>query len=375
VWGQDASTINRTATENRNGVMVHEAWAEISLLDTGVVTHDLIVKAGRQEIVYDDSRLLGNLDWLQQARRHDAAVVKYSNKTWQADAGFAFNQNTELSSGTNYNGVPPTGSYPAGSNGIGTMYKSLQFLYAKRKTENGYCSFLFLKDDFNKFHYDTTVRLLDKGVWSRYTAGLNVSGSVAKKLSVFASAFIQQGKNKDGVLLSTSFLSLSSAYRWSDRVAITLGTDWTSGNDQATTSVDHRFDPLYGTPHKFWGYMDYFYVSSPFGASGLKDFYFKTQVKAGQRVMINVDAHEFFAANKITNETGATLNGRLGTELDIIATYSVTKEIAFEAGYCSMFATSTMSSAQVKNVANADRMAQWAYFMMNIKTDLFNASK
>src|SRR3712207_7983172 len=27
-------------------------------------------KIGRQELLYDDSRLLGNLDWLQQARRH-----------------------------------------------------------------------------------------------------------------------------------------------------------------------------------------------------------------------------------------------------------------------------------------------------------------
>ncbi|WP_315822863.1 hypothetical protein [Paraflavitalea speifideaquila] len=29
VWGQDVSTINRTTTQDNNGFMLHEAWAEI----------------------------------------------------------------------------------------------------------------------------------------------------------------------------------------------------------------------------------------------------------------------------------------------------------------------------------------------------------
>ena len=37
VWGQDASTINRVTTDAFDGVMLHEAWGEISLVDTGKV--------------------------------------------------------------------------------------------------------------------------------------------------------------------------------------------------------------------------------------------------------------------------------------------------------------------------------------------------
>src|SRR5687767_603157 len=151
VWGQDASTINRTTTASNNGTMVHEAWAEIVLVDTTSAIDNLSVKIGRQELLYDDSRLLGNLDWLQQARRHDAAVIKVLEKNWQADAGFAFNQNAEFTSGSIYNGQP-VGAYPAGTNGIGVMYKAMQFFYLKRKLKQGYGSFLFLKDDFNKYH-------------------------------------------------------------------------------------------------------------------------------------------------------------------------------------------------------------------------------
>src|SRR6188508_3053325 len=34
VWGQDASTINRTTTAENNGIQLHEAWGEIILNDT-----------------------------------------------------------------------------------------------------------------------------------------------------------------------------------------------------------------------------------------------------------------------------------------------------------------------------------------------------
>jgi len=127
VWGQDASSINRTTTEANNGIMLHEAWGEIMLNDTISKIQNLSLKIGRQEIAYDDQKVLGSLDWLQQGRRHDAIVFKFANKGWIADVGAAFNQNKELNAGTIYNGTNP--AYPAGTNGIGTMYKSFQYAY------------------------------------------------------------------------------------------------------------------------------------------------------------------------------------------------------------------------------------------------------
>ncbi|HVG16124.1 MAG TPA: alginate export family protein, partial [Chitinophagaceae bacterium] len=94
VWGQDASTIS-PADGARFGI--HEAWAEIAFAnkkDSGfrrTAIEYLGIKIGRQELLYDDSRLLGNLDWLQQGRRHDAIVFKLLQKGWQADLGAAFN--------------------------------------------------------------------------------------------------------------------------------------------------------------------------------------------------------------------------------------------------------------------------------------------
>src|SRR6478609_1673325 len=94
VWGQDASTINNV---DGNKLFVHEAWGEIILANSADSTSKLKVdylslKIGRQEISYDDQRLLGNLDWLQQGRRHDAAILKFLHKGYQVDLGAAFNQ-------------------------------------------------------------------------------------------------------------------------------------------------------------------------------------------------------------------------------------------------------------------------------------------
>jgi hypothetical protein len=127
VWGQDVSTINRTTTQNNNGLQLYEAWAEIILTDSTLINKCLSLKIGRQELVYDDQRLIGNLDWLQQGRKFDAGILKYETNSWSIHLAGAFNQNQENSSGTIYNSTPP-GNYPATTNG-GSMYKSLEFLY------------------------------------------------------------------------------------------------------------------------------------------------------------------------------------------------------------------------------------------------------
>lgn len=149
VWRQDVSIINRTTTQDLNGVMLHEAWAELGLTDTAVKNKSLSLKIGRQELVYDDQRLLGKLDWLQQGRRHDAALLKFETAGYLLHFGAAFNQNREFSSGTVYYNTPP-GNYPATTNG-GSMYKSMAFLYAGKKLKRGNASLLFRNDAFNTY--------------------------------------------------------------------------------------------------------------------------------------------------------------------------------------------------------------------------------
>lgn len=367
VWGQDASTNNRVTNAAQNGFMLHEAWGEISLLDTNQTKtgKEFSLKIGRQELLYDDSRLLGNLDWLQQARRHDAALIKYNNKGFTAHFGFAYNQNSELKTGTVYNGVP--NGYPAGTNGIGTMYKSMQFGYISKKLKQGILSLLVLKDDFQKYSLTPTgTKNLEKGVNSRFTFGPYLQTKLGKSWNLTASAYMQQGKDKDGTDLSAYMYSVKGIYDVNNFISFGPGFDYTSGSGTGSAK-NKTFDPLYGTPHKFWGHMDYFYAANGFGKGGLSDLYLTSTIKASPKLSIQADLHQFSSPSQVINAMDEKLGSNLGEELDIIATYTLTKTISFQGGYCTFLPTHSL--AQVKGINDPQKMANWAYLMINIKPD------
>lgn len=375
VWGQDASSINRTTTEANNGILFHEAWGEIMLADTTSTIQNISLKVGRQEISYDDQKVLGGLDWLQQGRRHDAIVFKFANKGWIADVGAAFNQNKELNTGTVYNGVPT--AYGAGTNGIGTMYKSFQYAYLGKKFSFGDVSFLFFKDDFNKYTSVTfgtpavTTKVYGEGVWSRNTTGFYFNTNPTRKINLTGSVYHQGGKDKDGRSISANLASVTSTLQVGRKLFVGPGIDYLSGTDGtkavSATSESNLFDPLYGTPHKFWGSMDYFYAANGFGKQGLLNYFFKVKYNAKDNLTFLLDVHAFEAANTLSNGAGGKLDSYLGTELDLLVKYNLTKMINIEAGYSIIKATNSMASAAVKNITTPDLTPQFAYVMLNIK--------
>lgn len=383
VWGQDASSINRTTTDLNDGIMLHEAWTELILNDTVSKFQNISLKIGRQEIAYDDQKVLGGLDWLQQGRRHDAVVFKFANKGWVFDLGAAFNQNKELNSGTIYNGTPT--AYGAGTNGIGTMYKSFQYAYLGKKFFFGDLSFLYFKDDFNKYSNVSsgtpavTTKVFEKGVWSRNTTGVYYNVNVTRKINLTGSYYHQFGDDKDGRTLSSDLASITSTVQLGRKLFIGPGVDYLSGNDGTkaltATSESHQFDPLYGTPHKFWGGMDYFYTANGFGKQGLLNYFLKAKYNVKDNLIFFAELHGFESANSLSNGVGGTLNSYLGTELDLKMSYNFTKMINIEAGYSYMKATNSMASAAVKNVSNANLSPQWAYVALNIKPNFLATKK
>ena len=369
VWGQDISTINRTTTQDNNGFLLHEAWAEILLTDTALLKkQSLSLKLGRQELLYDDSRLLGNLDWLQQGRRHDAAVLKYETPSWTLHVAAAFNQNKENSAGTVFNSTP-LGNYTANTNG-GVMYKSMQFLYAGKKLSKGTVSFLFFTDQFSKFHNDTLNSLpaksFETGTWTRMTSGIYFN-NVFDKLTTTASAYYQFGKNSNGQNLNACLLSAAAQYAVTKKLSAGAGVDFTSGGNGTTSKT---FDPLYGTPHKFWGGMDYFYAASGFGKGGLVDYYVKSKLKFTDKYNLAAELHRFTSAATVVVPAAFTGSKKyFGSELDVIAAAAITRQISVEGGYSHFFGRPLLATATVKNVSNADLNSNWAYVMINIKPD------
>ncbi|WP_242696303.1 alginate export family protein [Longitalea luteola] len=429
VWGQDASTINNA---DGNKLMVHEAWAELTLMnvaDTTIKTKgidNLSLKIGRQALIYDDVRLLGDLDWLQQGRRHDAVLVKAVHHGWQIDLGAGFNQNTDAFgyTGTSYTagnvpayvtnssgvlvGTPaglmplaPNGSVSAASNkagmpvlanavstnGMNQQYKSMQMLYVSRKLGQTKFAGLFFKDDFSKYRLDSSGsasggyvygRRYDvKGVNSRLTYGLMINGSIGKssglKNAWQLGAYFQSGKDRDGKDLNASHYTASLTFQ-KGRFSFGPGYDYLSGNDANTPATEsRRFDPLYGTPHKHWGYMDYYYVGTGSPVGGLQDAYFKVKYQASL-FFISLDAHNFRLAENVTNAADPdkiNIDKNLGYEFDLIASYSLNRFTALELGYSFMKANNSTEYVKRGTMNEARHNANWAYLMINIRPDFF----
>jgi hypothetical protein len=397
VWGQDASTINNA---DGNKLFLHEAWGEFTIAtasDTNcwLKVDNLSLKIGRQEIAYDDVRLLGNLDWLQQGRRHDAAVLKFMHKGYQLDLGAAFNQNNDgfatrgifynpQNSTTNavaYKGgyavVNPTSINGAGpgTNAAGQMYKTMEYLYGSRKFGQTKFSVLALNDNFAKYRDSANYRIYtgDRYNNGRWTMGANFTTQVGNasgfgKIAIAGGGFVQRGNNKAGQNLEAYMANLSASYQ-KGNFQVGPAIDYLSGNNSNdVNNTDQKFDPLYGTPHKWWGYMDYYYV----GTGGPKGGLINTQLRAkytANRYFITVDLHNFKSDNPIAK---GEYTKDLGNEIDIIFNYNVNKFVNLELGYSKYFGA-TEATAITKGLSGTTtkREADWAYAMFTIRPDFF----
>lgn len=424
VWGQDAATINNA---DGNRLMVHEAWADVMLIDRADSTlkfrpiDALSLKIGRQELVYDDVRLLGNLDWLQQARRFDAVLLKARHRGWLLDLGLGFNQNTDAFgvSGTGYTpanapasalsiknvtlpvpagflptsgkGGAPLIAGPLGTNGQNQHFKAFQMAYLARKFNQTKFSALLFKDDFQKYRIDSTGsaavgyvygRRYDvAGVNSRVTYGAMLTGQFGGtptrpgKVLWQAFAYGQRGRDRDGLRIRGAYHYGANVLFQRGALSFGPGYEVLSGNDETRLKANEtsRFDPLYGTPHRHWGYMDYFYVGTGSPAGGLKDAFLKFRYNA-PRLTTSLDVHYFALAAPMLNKLpdapkGARLDARLGIEYDFVATYLLNKYTTLELGGSLMSGTNTLEYSKQGTMNQKDKLGKWAYLMINIRPE------
>jgi hypothetical protein len=194
-----------------------------------------------------------------------------------------------------------------------------------------------------------------------------------------AGAYFQSGKDRDGKDLSASHYTASLTLQ-KGKFSFGPGYDYLSGNNTTTAANEtHRFDPLYGTPHKFWGYMDYYYVGTGSPVGGLQDAYFKVKYQTGL-FFVSLDAHKFMLAENVANTADpdkANIDKNLGYEFDCIANYSLNKFTTLELGYSYMKANNSTEYIKRGTMDQARHNANWAYLMINIRPDFFfkNSSK
>lgn len=337
VWG-DVPQLN---TADANGLTLHEAWGKL------LFNPEFSLKLGRQEIAYDDERILGRVDWAQQARSHDAAIIGYTKNRFSMDMAYAFNQDAEALTGHDL---------------TTNTYKSLFYIWAHHEWEEFSASLLFLNNGLQYLSETDAV-----GNETRYSQTLGSHLTYKRnKLALAANAYYQFDKDVANNSLNAILLSLDVNYKVSNLTAITIGTEYLSGNDNGMpeNGKNNAFTPFYGTNHKFNGYMDYFYVGNYLDNSGLLDLYARAKFTLSEKSVIDFHLHNFSAAADISGIDSK----QLGVEFDLVYSYQFIESVSMQGGYSQMLAAEGLEI--VKN--NFDNNSNyWAWIMITFKPRLY----
>lgn len=344
VWG------NEPQAQNYGSFGLHEGWAEIFIKDKASV------KLGRQELVYDDHRLLGNLDWVQAARSHDAILIKVKHKNAQLHMGGGFNQSSENLLGTVYKVK---------------NYKALAFAWYNQKFDisRSALSVYAIADGMQINDSVPTTKF-------RFTIGPRAEFKY-KHVNANIGAYVQTGKTiSDKTILA--FMANVYAEYTHPKFNIGAGYDYISGqNASKTTNTKYNsFNTLYPTNHKFYGHMDYFLdLPSDTKLGGLQDVYLRLNYRPKPKGMLGLDAHYFLSGNKVANPTsaGSYLKLPLGSELDAYGTYKPYDFLEVRAGYSIMAATSSMEV--IKPTGSRKAYQGWSFVMISLKPSFFKWEK
>ena len=345
IWG-NTPQIYKTDPSLTN---VYEAWGEYHF--TPLVS----LRIGRQALDYDNARFLGDLDWAAQGRSHDAVRFIYDNQAGFAlHAGAAFNQNVPFEPGQ------LSGTYYSGTNN----YKTMQYVWMHREMGKGKISVLVFND--GRERADTTT-------FFRQTYGAMAEQTLGK-VKLGGELYYQGGKDPAGHQVN-AWLAAVNATINTTLTPLTIGVDYLSGSE-ANETKNKSFDPLYGTNHKFYGFMDYFYVGNNHGqngkTAGLLDIYLQSKFKLGEKAALVAHFHHFEspAAIYALEGTGEKLPAVLGNEIDLVYNLNIAPAVNLQVGYSHMFTASSMDT--IKNVQESSKVSNWAWTMISFKPELFN---
>ncbi len=346
IWG-NTSQIYKSDPALTN---LYEAWAAYKF------TPKTEIQIGRQSLDYDNARFLGDLDWAQQGRSHDLVLLKCADSLkYQLHIGAAFNQSIPFEpgklTGTLYEGLD--------------NYKTMQFGWFHKKMTFSDFSLLILNDG----RQNSDPQSGQSHIFYRQTYGGITRTKLSPRLDAEGELYYQGGKDPKGSKVSAWLLAGSLTYK-TGFMPFTLGMDYLSGSGPRAAG-NTSFQPLYGTNHKFYGFMDYFYVGNNHGnagkTAGLQDLFLKTNITLNSKNKILIHFHHF--RSPVTVFADEQMNmikpSHLGEEIDLVWNAQISPEVSFNLGYSQMFGTESLNA--IKEVESSSAFQCWAWAMLTVK--------
>lgn len=346
-WGSSAG----------DALSMYEAWVK-ARLPVG-----FFAQLGRQRLSYDDQRIFGADDWSITGYSHDGLKLGFERAGHKVHLFGAYNQDADNidQGGTGFSG----GIQPYKSLG------SLWYHYDIPKTNIG-ASLLFVNMGMD------TLSDTEEGVYETYfqqLAGTFLSWN-PKHFGLEASYYHQWGKAFGGIPLNAWMASAKATATPSEHWSFRAGYDYLSGEEdfpipgKGNVGIVHHeivrgFNSLYGSNHKFYGAMDFFYVSTYVNGftPGLQNLY--AGVTWNPVKPLSADgAYHFFATAAPVQDAGKAL----GHEVELQVTWTIAPSVSLSAGYSFMQGTETMSI--LKRSADNNRL-HWGWLMLNVTPTFF----
>ena len=346
-WGSSAG----------NSLSMNEAWVKAQF------PVGFFAQVGRQRLSYDDQRIFGADDWSMTGYSHDGLKLGFERAGHNVHLFGAYNQDVSNidQGGTRFSG----GIQP---------YKSLASLwyhYDIPKTGIG-ASLLFV----NMGLEDNMVYIGEEPkTCFQQLAGTFLSWN-PKHFGLEASYYHQWGKSNGGIPLNAWMASAKAMATPSEHWSFRAGYDYLSGEEDfpipgegdiglVRHEIVRGFNSLYGSNHKFYGAMDFFYVSTYVNGftPGLQNLYAGVSWTPVKPLSADAAYHFFSTAVPVQDAKQA-----LGHEVELQLTWTIIPSVSLSAGYSFMQGTETMSI--LKRSTHNNRL-HWGWLMLNVTPTFF----
>ena len=346
-WGSSAG----------NSLSMNEAWVKAQF------PVGFFAQVGRQRLSYDDQRIFGADDWSMTGYSHDGLKLGFERAGHKVHLFGAYNQDVSNidQGGTRFSG----GIQP---------YKSLASLwyhYDIPKTGIG-ASLLFV----NMGLEDNMVYIGEEPkTCFQQLAGTFLSWN-PKHFGLEASYYHQWGKSNGGIPLNAWMASAKAMATPSEHWSFRVGYDYLSGEEDfpipgegdiglVRHEIVRGFNSLYGSNHKFYGAMDFFYVSTYVNGftPGLQNLYAGVSWTPVKPLSADAAYHFFSTAVPVQDAKQA-----LGHEVELQLTWTIIPSVSLSAGYSFMQGTETMSI--LKRSTHNNRL-HWGWLMLNVTPTFF----
>lgn len=279
---------------------LHQGYLEVGALNADRFS----MRAGRQEVGFGGERLVGAVDWTQQARALDGLRTRARLQNGVVDL-FAFRVDDRAAS-TPRDGAL-AGTYATLGTGPRTLdlYGLYNHLYSSAAAGAG----------------AATAGGTNQGTVGARLAG---AGDVAYRVEAAYQFGEREGREVSAYLLGGRVGTTLAG----GRIGLTAWYDYLSGSATPGAGRVRVFDTLLGTNHKYYGYADLFTnIPVHTAGRGLQDLALKSSYRLSDAASLGLDLHSFHLAR-----SAGLASGRLGEELDLTAKWRLSRRLEVSGG-------------------------------------------